>query len=442
MESLSLYSPLETWQIRLLRLLPAVSPEPLTGELVTAALLHANSGVILQGEFSRRQYTAFSYAWGQASLSFPIRLSGHEIHVTNTLGEALMHVRGKDEAIYLWVDAICINQMDNDEKAYQVQKMFDIFSTASKVMVWLGLEQEHTSHALRFIKDRPGSQDEEEVPATPPVLLDKLRRIVRAQRVYDPLLDLCTRPWNRRAWIQQEVFAAREVLVRCGHVDLQLEELQEAAALLANLDVLRIRRLSEDQRLSIEALRSIFQSLPSLKEKIAYMRCLGRTAGCHCQYYGEVPQSSTSPQCVAWRTRNIIASDPRDYVYALLGLTDCVTRPGSSCHAQGRNDILGIDYARSPSLVFQDLTKYIINTHAGSLGVLCGHVPGNDYVDIKLPSWCPDWRRPHHCLLPHPHVAYMAPQQYFDQDVLRFSGLVMAVRAVASEKVTASLFRL
>ena len=38
----------------------------------------------------------------------------------------------------LWVDSICINQTDNDEKNHQVRIMGRIFNSACMVVIWLG----------------------------------------------------------------------------------------------------------------------------------------------------------------------------------------------------------------------------------------------------------------------------------------------------------------
>ena len=50
---------------------------------------------------------------------------------------ALKHIGASISLTLLWVDALCINQEDNAERARQVKLMGEIYSTAQKVLVWL-----------------------------------------------------------------------------------------------------------------------------------------------------------------------------------------------------------------------------------------------------------------------------------------------------------------
>jgi hypothetical protein len=52
-----------------------------------------------------------------------------------------------------WIDALCINQKSNKERGHQVQLMGDIYSRASKVVVWLGDEGTSISYLFWFLKD-------------------------------------------------------------------------------------------------------------------------------------------------------------------------------------------------------------------------------------------------------------------------------------------------
>ncbi|KAH6857601.1 heterokaryon incompatibility, partial [Alternaria alternata] len=84
-------------------------------------------------------YTALSYVWGDAKHTKPIQLGYHQIPtITKNLEKALRHLRDRASERILWVDAICINQSDEEEKLSQVQSMGDVYRNAVEVRIWLG----------------------------------------------------------------------------------------------------------------------------------------------------------------------------------------------------------------------------------------------------------------------------------------------------------------
>ena len=71
--------------------------------------------------------------------------------VRPNLHAALQQLRLRDRPKRLWIDAICINQEDNDEKNAQVSLMADVYSKATSVCVWLGEASSDSTLALNFI---------------------------------------------------------------------------------------------------------------------------------------------------------------------------------------------------------------------------------------------------------------------------------------------------
>lgn len=91
--------------------------------------------------FSQRpKFVALSYMWGESNAQKKILLNGAEFAVTENLLTALYHLRRKNtfEDKLFWIDAICINQDDMNEKSRQVRIMNHIYDRASSVVVWLG----------------------------------------------------------------------------------------------------------------------------------------------------------------------------------------------------------------------------------------------------------------------------------------------------------------
>jgi hypothetical protein len=60
------------------------------------------------------------------------------LSVTQNLRTALPYLRLRDRPRMLWIDAICVNQDDLEERSQQVQLMAEVFKLAERVVVWLG----------------------------------------------------------------------------------------------------------------------------------------------------------------------------------------------------------------------------------------------------------------------------------------------------------------
>lgn len=92
------------------------------------------------------QYKALSYTWGSPIyakkddpiLSAGIMCNGQTFSVGLNLMDALEEIGNSGYQGYIWIDAICINQQDMDERHSQVILMGDIYAFASEVIVWLG----------------------------------------------------------------------------------------------------------------------------------------------------------------------------------------------------------------------------------------------------------------------------------------------------------------
>ncbi|KAK7954656.1 hypothetical protein PG988_015350 [Apiospora saccharicola] len=85
-----------------------------------------------------KDYEALSYCWGEASITKPILLDSKSYPVTTNLFDGLQRLRKSDGLRRLWIDSLCINQIDLAERSREIQKMLSIYKNASKVVIWLG----------------------------------------------------------------------------------------------------------------------------------------------------------------------------------------------------------------------------------------------------------------------------------------------------------------
>ncbi|KAH8716724.1 heterokaryon incompatibility protein-domain-containing protein, partial [Phaeosphaeriaceae sp. PMI808] len=84
------------------------------------------------------EYKALSYVWGSSEMTSTIHVNNIQCQATTNLVSALRHIREKQTTIILWVDALCINQEDTNERNQQVQMMARIYKSAQEVIAWLG----------------------------------------------------------------------------------------------------------------------------------------------------------------------------------------------------------------------------------------------------------------------------------------------------------------
>ncbi|CAM6000725.1 unnamed protein product [Sphagnum balticum] len=142
---------LERKEIRLLELLPGEREDK-----VRVRLRHAS----LDAE---PRYDALSYMWGDPSVTRSIQLDdSNKFQVTVNLENALRDLRLIDRSMILWVNAVCINQGDIEERNHQVQLMQAIYQGASVVRAWLDIEIDPECPAFaRFARlDQESTEDE------------------------------------------------------------------------------------------------------------------------------------------------------------------------------------------------------------------------------------------------------------------------------------------
>ena len=92
-----------------------------TGEL-SCELVHSS----LKAD-SLPNYSALSYVWGNPLMERPITCNGKTKYITVSLETALKHVVKHNPHDYLWADQLCIDQLNGEERAQQVNIMGAIF---------------------------------------------------------------------------------------------------------------------------------------------------------------------------------------------------------------------------------------------------------------------------------------------------------------------------
>lgn len=104
------------------------------------------------------KFTALSYVWGGFSSPsdiISVRTSAgvlEDLKITTNCRDALLHLhRQFSKTTTIWIDAICINQRDEQEKNVQVNQMRETFAWADPVYVWLGPGDPQSDKAMDFL---------------------------------------------------------------------------------------------------------------------------------------------------------------------------------------------------------------------------------------------------------------------------------------------------
>lgn len=179
-------------------------------------------------------YEAISYCWGDISLPRNIQITGRgDVGLTESLHAALQSLRYPDRPRRLWTDLLCINQEDVSERSVQVAMMGAIYSTAEKVLVWLGPCLEDGTETLAFaMLGAPVVAKSNETRSKLLRILARhlkntkhcaccgdaigMHRPIRLEDGIAAVAKLLERPYFERLWIVQEVALAKEVEVHCG----------------------------------------------------------------------------------------------------------------------------------------------------------------------------------------------------------------------------------
>lgn len=274
-------------------------------------------------------YVALSYCWGDHSSTDYVIVNRMLRQVTTSLKTALSELRRRSIAT-AWIDALCIDQNNPNEKTYQLSQMDSIYSRASKVIVWLGPAADNSGLAMRYLKQK-----------------GRFHSHYVAYEARVAIATLLKRPYWRRAWIIQEVAKASKVEVWCG-------------SQMASWDYF-----------------VPYLNGPSFGSDSLPLRILRRFCDAEQASQKEVPRMLLSTAMV--HTMYTRASYSRDKIYALIGLT-----------RDGRTIIPFPNYEQPDDQVFDDILRHII-TVQGRLDFL--FFAGRRKKDHCTPSWLPSWHQ-------------------------------------------------
>ncbi|KAI0439819.1 heterokaryon incompatibility protein-domain-containing protein [Xylaria telfairii] len=355
--------------IRIFLLFPSSdATAPIRGQIVERRLLNGRTG---------QKYTTLSYAWGLQHNTVEICIGDRRLRVGRNLHSALWNIRQHNRTIMLWVDAICINQDDVNERNHQVQQMRRIYSSATETIIYVGGQTGSNTEcsAWNFLErnatwalNHDGNEDPDR-PKRKEALVD-----FRGD-LSDVEIDVLRRPWFRRLWVFQEVVVSKRLLIRCGKRSISWDDFCKILLLSPRHHDrygLSIERLNQ-----VEVVRNMFQA------RCTYQKLCGMD---HL-----LPSWRSQLQTLEHDTLDILnllqmagplqASDPRDKIFGLLGV----------CSGIDVDDPrFAINYYQDCRSVYTKFARQIMDV-ANNYDIL-SYVEHNGIHHYHgLPSWVPNW---------------------------------------------------
>ena len=326
---------------------------------------------------SNEDYEAVSYYWGdpgRRDRTQTIQLDGKPYKVSVVVEYMLSRLHDRRSNRKLWIDAICIDQNNNKERALQISRMRDIYGQAKMVVAFLATEGIYDQ---RLTEDR--RPDALHIVKSLKVIQRKKSKLAGVLiRPFDPgeqpdVGSFLAHPWFSRIWVVQEVGVAHKVYF-VGDVGTEGADAQELTS---------FAQIYKNHSGGILAPR-----LQKLDHFFAYLAHDLRDI------------KNRNLLTILHLFRPWTASDPRDKVYALLGL---------SCD-EYNNSTLAPDYDISVPELFRKVARYMLVKHknlrvltytalkatnTASTNVAHPDTPtptsARSSSAEDIPSWCPDW---------------------------------------------------
>jgi hypothetical protein len=347
------YQPIDAaGEIRILVLQPA---HEFSDPLCTTTFVHNVA------DYNSASYACVSYSWGALHKYVVLKYNDQYIQITAHVDTMLRYLRSATRPVHLWIDAICINQADEKEKAVQVLSMGRIYSRASEVLVWLGEatdkdQIEGVYESLQEIARR--GNDEHGIAKT--------WRPTSSQEL-DALSSFLNRPWFSRRWVLQEVAMNTSVTVHCGNYQISWGMVQNALTSL--------KQISADERENGVELLSI-TSISAI-ESITTLHGENRTI-----------------LDLLWSCHSTKCADQRDRLFALYAMAPLMPTRSRSLPSQDLYTHCPVTYSDHWANIYIKFADFMVGLghwstilqHALAFGTLSRE-------NEAWPSWVPSWNQ-------------------------------------------------
>jgi hypothetical protein len=329
-------------------------------------------------------YEAISYTWGSAEKNSQVFINGVPFLTTASAFSVLRSRSSIWRTRLIWIDSICINQDDDQEKGQQVGLMGDIYRGCSRAVIWLGDWEDFIMSfggpaLIRDLVDRGlGLLDFQRHKN-----IGDIRMFLNLVRL-PALIKILSHPWFQRVWVVQEVALPPKVHVVYGGQYLEWDSLEEIARMFSTPEGAALLQNTAATRLALVGVRNISNMASirvntNIQGKINHLQNTCAAIGIPNLHKRNkmLPLAGLLKQFVSLNSTNAL-----DKVYALLSLT-----------SDGSNRVIIPDYRKSPQLLFTEVAQHFVST-GDPFSILSSAGIGHERTVNDLPSWVPDWTTP------------------------------------------------
>ncbi|KAI1373078.1 heterokaryon incompatibility protein-domain-containing protein [Hypoxylon crocopeplum] len=296
-------------------------------------------------------YEAISWVWGSPVNSTTINYKGVELAIRQNLDDAMRALRLPDRKRTIWADALCINQGDSDEKGDQVAMMGLIYSCASTVLIWLGHDHERmAADAFKEIDHHVVSRRLTKAVAEWRVVSEEEVDLLNV-KTWNSIGSFFRNEWFSRVWIQQELGVTRSAAFFWGSSQIASDIVAAFYQWVAWNDYSGSSMVKKLLRDSLYAAGSTFGLAATFRNTS-----------------GHTSASSSFMQLLDY-SQNLLATDPRDYVYGFLSHPSARNMSTSADQItywdimDNSAPLVTPDYKKSIDEVYRDIVLALMRHH-------------------------------------------------------------------------------
>ena len=340
----------------------------------------------------RPAYAAISYTWGPnpkhlsntrnkprhgasiVAITDPysrlIRVNGRPFRVRINLWNLLYHLRQRGESRFLWVDALCIDQENLEERNFHVQRMSKVYADAVITFVWLGLPSEDRRQArcLEFIAEmaRSARRYLQASPNSYHAMASFVEAYLndRLTQRWLKLLELCKGNYWTRTWIIQEFVEAGKLEVLCGLASLNWEDFEEVVRMIRA--IIQESTIMASQPPLPGFVKPFTQTIP--------FRLTSRRIGHTASTLEDLLSEFYDSRC----------AERRDKIYGILGIAEDCRGPDDDSDDTPDTSFRGAlqpDYSKHILEVYFEVFKYLMQSTQRRKSPMASHVPGSASVE-------------------------------------------------------------